>query len=209
MSNLNKSWFNVDIESNVFDRLQLFAMGMKEGESFRQWNISLGSIIKRASQAARTEAWRGVKEKYNIKQEHFYNYTKIKTYESGIINCGNSANADVTFIGKKIPLYYFGTHKGKEKSKKPIKSQIIKGGNTFTYKRAFYMFKNYRYGIYERTTPKRLPIREITALAGAQMIGDDEISERVAEKIIKTIDERAEHEITRLLNKWGTNWRVK
>jgi len=139
MSVLNKSWLSIDIDSKLNKLHDLMDISFDFDDNERQLRISLGSIIKRASQAARTAAWRGVKEKYNIKQEHFYKYIKVKTYDSSIDTY--NLTADVTFAGQKIPLYYFGNHSGKEKSRKPVESQIIKGGKNFNIEMHFICLK--------------------------------------------------------------------
>ena len=58
-------------------------------------------------------------------------------------------------------------------------------------------------GIFEREGSARLPISQFMGLSGAQMVGNDEIVEKVTQSAQEKVSERVKHEIDRILNGYG------
>ena len=58
-------------------------------------------------------------------------------------------------------------------------------------------------GIFEREGSARLPISQFMGLSGAQMVGNDEIIEKMTQSAQEKVNERVEHEINRILNGYG------
>jgi hypothetical protein len=155
----------------------------------------------------RTEAWKSVEQEYEIQQKYFYEYTKQK---SKSLYANNDIVAELSFAGEKIPLSKFDINSNPQQNiKKAVSTRIKKGSQRIHFKHAFYAKIYGNLGIFERMGTKRLPIREIPALAGAQMVENEDVLDNMFEVAEKTIDKRIDHEITRILNGWGTDWRTK
>lgn len=62
-------------------------------------------------------------------------------------------------------------------------------------------------GIFERTGGKTptgdAAIREIMGSSVPQMLGNEEVQERLSEKTMDKMEERLQHEVNRILNGWG------
>jgi hypothetical protein len=60
-------------------------------------------------------------------------------------------------------------------------------------------------GIYERIGPDRFPVKELFGPSAVQAFyAHKETVDKMDEEIRKTFDSRIDHEITRVLNGWGT-----
>lgn len=77
------------------------------------------------------------------------------------------------------------------------------GGGTFEDAFIAQMPAYNHVGVFTRTGKERFPVEEKMGLSMAQMVGNDKVLEQLEQEAQKTVDQRIEHEITRLLNGYG------
>ena len=90
----------------------------------------------------------------------------------------------------------------------PARGHALNSTAPYQFQNAFVArFKSEHTGIFERTggmtSRDKDEIQELYGPSVPQMLGNDEVANKVIEDTMKTFDKRMEHEITRLLNGWG------
>ena len=82
---------------------------------------------------------------------------------------------------------------------KPVTATVVKGRGGTIPKAFVARMPAGHVGVYRRRGRPRLPILELYGPSAPQMIGNEEVMRALEEKAQQTLDERMEHEITRLL----------
>lgn len=186
------------------------------------------SAMTRATAHLRTNAVREVRKRYAISAANLRTEDNCKIRYS---YSGGNVRATVFYSGKKIPLYrYDGTSpKTPQFDRTKLTHAIITGGywrtvhpgiaakgrqlvsQTPTIPRDGAFIAHFastgHTGIFYRTggmTDNDLPeIREVMGSAFAQMLGNEEVAQRLAEGAMEKFEERLDHEVYRLLNGFG------
>ena len=183
------------------------------------------SALSRTASHLRSHSGQHIRERYDISQ------SALRTSENVKINYSyqNGATAEIVFNGKKIPLYRYNGSSPKQPTQNKSKrvNAILTGGwrsvhpgisaaghllnstapttfdNAFTAK-----MKSGHIGIFERTGGSSSrgadAIKEIMGLSVPQMLGNQEVAENITIDAGKKFEERLDHEITRVLNGWGS-----
>ena len=91
----------------------------------------------------------------------------------------------------------------------PARGHALNSTAPYQFRDAFVArFKSGHTGIFERTggvtSRDKDEIQELYGPSVPQMLGNDEVANKVIEDTMETFDKRMEHEITRLLNGWGS-----
>ena len=172
------------------------------------------SAMTRAVQYTNTHYTDYIREEYDISAGN----VKSNTTVSVSYRVGGGIVAEVKYRGTKIPLYKFGGasprsqqwdwsrwtpiklskgdwvtfHPGKPAFGHQLTST---GAQKFTGAFVATMSSGHT-GIFERDGDS---LNEIMGNSGPQMIGKDEVSEKIAEMASEKLDERIEHEVQRLL----------
>ena len=138
--------------------------------------------------------------------------------------------AIIDFSGYRIPLYRFdgaapaqptkdtsrlvnvAIH-GKWRKTHPsiaARGHVLKSTSPYTFQNAFVarMPSTGHVGIFERTggmTPKteNEEIEELFGPSVPEMIGNEQVKEKLAQSAVKKFEERLDHEVLRILNGWG------
>ncbi len=186
---------------------------------------ALGAAIRRGASYLRANSARAIQERYDISAAN------IRANENVTIRyMGQGAvDATVRFAGGKIPLFrYGGASPG---TPTPLKDRWVKVYNAWyhpgapAYGHIFKATRPYRFdgafvaqmrsghvGIFERNGRDRHDedgniigdaISEVMGLSVAQMVGNDEVKQKLAEQAAEKVAERYHHEAVRLLNGWG------
>lgn len=160
---------------------------------------AVGSAIKRAAQHGLTVGMRIVSEEYAISQGEL----KSKTKNINTVVKDGAGVYSVTFgyRGNVIPLIKFDTKIGVDGR---VQTRVLRSNARETLDQAFAAQMGGHTGIYEREGPERLPIKELFGPSAVQAFyAREETTDKMNDEIVKTYEERIEHEIMRLLNGWG------
>ncbi len=111
-----------------------------------------------------------------------------------------SLSASITFAGNVIPLIQFQVSRGKSGM---VRASVMRKGGQAALKRAFVANPGHGEGVFERVADKRFPIQQLYGPSIAHMAENADVLERVAKAGQDTINNRLEHEITRMLNGYG------
>lgn len=184
----------IEITSETIERTQTLLAGIHKGAE-----RAFSSAINRGLSHTKTQAFKQVKSVYNVKQSDLKSATAIRVQNA---NTGN-VTGYVSFSGVKIPLYKFNVSQKTPKKSKNIKAGLMKGSWTAFEHSFIAQMRSGHIGIFERTTSKRLPIKEIMGLSGAQMVQNEIIIDQLSKEAQEKVDERLKHEIDRILNGYG------
>lgn len=158
---------------------------------------AVGSALARAGKAGQTYAKRAVTKEYTISQGTFMRYTRNINHFNG--KTSSDLSVVFGFQGSTIPLIQFSS----QVSKTGVIVNVRKDTGPQPLDRAFFTHVNSHLGIYERITMKRLPIQEFYGPATPQMMySNEEVMDKIDDKVAETFEKRIEHEITRVLNGW-------
>ena len=178
---------------------------------------AINSAMPRAVAELRKKSYERIRERYAISEKNIRSEETIKvSYQTG-----NGVIASVRFSGRKIPLYRFDgsrpkspiydkndlvrgyTSKGWQMLPKgrPAYGHVLLGTSPALFEHAFTAtMSNDHTGIFSRNGAG---IEEIMGASVAQMVGNEEVAEKLVKDASDKFEERIEHEITRILNGWG------
>lgn len=185
----------ISITEDTIKRVEKILAGVPKGAP-----RALSNAINRGLSKARTEAVREIKKIYTVNPGEIQKNTQIQVRRA---NVGEIAGY-VTFSGVKIPLYKFSVNPKIPGTGEKVHAVVKRGGGG-TFEDGFIqkMRSSRHVGLFVREGRKRLPIEEVMGLAVAQMVGNEQVTEQMEKEAQKTVEQRIEHEITRLLNGYG------
>ncbi|WP_218832040.1 phage tail protein [Paenibacillus campinasensis] len=156
---------------------------------------SVLSSLNRATQRAKTETGRKVREKYVIKQKDVVETIRIKKA------AGNALQATLTSKGHTLPLIRFAVapRRRLKKAPKSLKAAVFRGGTKKPIPGAFVTKAGNHTGVFERVGKKRLPIRELRGPAVPSMAANEEVREHVQRVFAEEMAKRLPHELDRRL----------
>lgn len=182
------------------------------------------AAMSRTVQRLRSESNKAIQEKYDITDDGIRTEKNVRvrySYQNGV-------QATVTFSGRKIPLYRFGGTYPKvptqdiAEGRKPV---MVKGAWTMQYQGvaarghqfkgtsptqfmdAFVaQMKSGHIGIFERTGGSTSEgsdaIREIMGSSVAQMVGNQQVAEKLTEGAYETFETELDKAVYRILTGW-------
>lgn len=182
------------------------------------------AAMSRTVDRLRRDSNQAIREKYDISDEGIRTEKNVRVRYS----FQNGVQATVTFSGRKIPLYRFGGAYPKVPTqdiaagKKPV---MVKGAWTMQYQGmaarghqfkgtgptqfmdAFVaQMKSGHIGIFERTGGSTSEgsdaIREIMGSSVAQMVGNQQVAQRLTEGAYKTFETELDKAVYRILTGW-------
>lgn len=176
------------------------------------------AAMTRAVEHLRTKSSDRIRERYAISEKNLRPEKNIKVnYKAG----EGVLTAEVVFSGRKIPLYRYDGTKPKDPTWNrnrlingytsqgwktlyagvPAYAHVLKGTSPEMFEHAFVArMSNDHTGIFERNGTG---LNELMGLSITQMIGNEEVAEKLAKDVSEKFDERMDHEINRILNGWG------
>ncbi len=184
----------IEISEETIARVERILAGVPRGTE-----RALSNAINRGLGSAKTQAFQEVREIYSVKQGDLSGATVTRVQKA---STGEVAGY-IAFSGVKLPLYKFNVSPKIPKKTNHIKAGLMKGSWTLFENAFIAQMDSGHIGIFERETSKRLPIGQIMGLSGAQMVGNEEIIEKLSKSTQEKINERLEHEIDRILNGYG------
>ena len=179
-----------DISKDKLDRINAVLAGVKNGSGAFQ---AIGAAMKRAAKAGEHDAARYAAETYNITQGMFRSRCRITFKLEG----GHTGvtSIELTFAGAVIPLIEFGGTKGGPQGGVTASPKLGGGSLRSAFINAIYDEK----AVWERVGRKRFPVEQKYGPSTGHMMQDNEVSEKVTNRIIEVFDSRIEHEISRIL----------
>ena len=185
---------------------------------------AMKAYMSRTVDRLRRESNEAIREKYDITDAGIRSEKNVRvrySYQNGV-------QATVTFSGRKIPLYRFGGAYPKVPTqdiaagRKPV---IVKGAWTMQYQGvaarghqfqdtsptqfmdAFVaQMKSGHIGIFERTGGSTSEgsdaIREIMGSSVAQMVGNQQVAQRLTERAYETFETELDKAVYRILTGW-------
>ncbi len=180
-------------ENGALDRANRVLAGIPGG------SISAAhAALERAGQRARTEASRAVSQKYIVKVGDF---NKNVTYKATEKSSGNSVTSvSLNFSGRVIRLIEFETKVGQNGR---VTTHVKRDSAPKQLDHAFARPVFGQAGVFERTTTKRFPVRQLYGPAIPQMLDNEQVKEMMEKVAVETFQQRMEHEMLRVLNGWG------
>lgn len=185
---------------------------------------AIKSAFPRAVSYLRSHSGYRIRERYAISQSALRTNENVKIKYS----YQNGATAEIIFNGQKIPLYRYNGSSPKQPTFNKGRSinailtggwrtvhpgvsalgHLLNGTAPVRFNNAFTAnMKSGHIGIFERTggvsSSGADAIREIMGLSVPQMLGNQEVAEKLSEDASKKFEERLEHEISRLLSGIG------
>jgi hypothetical protein len=159
---------------------------------------AVGSALKRAATSGKTQAVRAAVQEYAITQATFKaNLKNVNHFRKD----DSSLEVVFGFRGHVIPLIRFDTTYTKDGH---VYARVKHGGTKTQLDNAFFGTVGSHVGVFERTTTKRFPIKELYGPSTAQMMYSNEaVSDRIIDAAQVTYEKRIEVEITRILNGYG------
>ena len=183
---------------------------------------AINPALKRAASSLRSHTADVIREKYDISKEALRSEKNVNISYS----FDNGVQAYVSFAGHKIPLYRYGGTSPQSPTvnssawtravidgwksvhpSMPAAAHQLQGTAPTRFENAFVaQMKSGHKGIFERTGAQtsggRDQIRELMGSSIPQMLGNEEVAERLAVLASEKFEERLDHEITRLMNGW-------
>ena len=184
----------VDVAEEGLSHVQKVLAGIDGG-----WQKAVGSALTRAAASGKTAAKGAVAEEYVIAQSDFLRETRninhfTRTGDGGV-------EVSFGFAGNVIPLTRFET---RVDSSGAVSTRVKRNSARQQLDHAFRAQMGAHTGIYERIGLDRFPVRELYGPATPQMMySNEDVMDKVEEKMVETYEKRIDHEIMRVLNGYG------
>lgn len=184
------------------------------------------SAMARSASHLRTSSSKAARQRYDIKAANIRDAENAKisySYQSGI-------QTHIVFAGRRIPLYRFGGASPSTPTRDtsgrgpvmsgadrwhfwfpsvPARGHVLKSTSPTLFRHAFVArMKSGHVGIYERTggmtSNDKDEIEELFGPSVPQMLGQEEVAEKLAEEAMDKFEDRLVQEVNAFLNGWRT-----
>lgn len=180
----------IEVELEKLERVTNILNGVKNGA-----NRALYNAIGRALSTVKTTANKAVRSTYNINVGNINKYAKITTKK---VSSSNPVGS-VSYAGHVIPLINFDVS-----NSKPVSVSVLREAGAKMLKDAYVTnLGKYGVGVFERETSFRESSKQLFGPSAAQMVENSAVITDVETKAGKVLNDRIEHEISRLLNGYG------
>lgn len=202
----------IEVSEHTTDRIHAVLAGIENADK-----KVLKPALTRGLMAGKTAAGKAVRKTYHISAGEFNSRGYMKY--NGVSQSGDGLIGSFEYSGGAIPLIKFkvspkAPQKGKTPSAAVLKaSGLVAFGNQ---KNVFVaQMKSGHIGIFERQDGKYSKsrgdeknkhtekLKELLSPSVPTMVGKNEVMQTVEERVNEVINQRIEHEITRLLNQNG------
>lgn len=182
-----------DVGGQSLDRINKLLAGIPGGAT-----KAASSALKRAGEAAKTQAGRFAAAEYTINKGDFMRNTTIKTKSSATTD--GVASMSISYAGNVLPLLTFNTSYARDGS---VRTQVKRNGSAQLLEHVFVAKISGHTGAYERLGRSRFPLEQKYGPSTGHMMRNEDVIEQMDETVRETFERRAEHEILRVLNGWG------
>lgn len=145
--------------------------------------------MKRAGEAARTQAARLASVEYHISQGQFRSNTTESFREQGV------ASITIRYAGSVIPLIQFHVRR----TRGGIFAQAMRTSDGGVLRNSFIASLGEYPHVYTRLTPSRFPIKKLYGPSTGHMMQNEDVADEMGKVMKETYDRRLEHEMARIL----------
>lgn len=185
----------IEITADAIERVSTLLADIPKGAE-KVFSLSMNRGLTKV----KTQALKQVKTVYTVNSTALSAATNTRISKA---STGNLAGY-VSFSGVKIPLHKFKVTPTKPGTGNQVKVAVKKGGSGTPFEDAFVAeMSSGHVGVFERTGRKRLPVEEKMGLSAAQMVGNENIIDRLETEAQELVNERIIHEMNRILNGFG------
>ena len=184
-----------EANQGTIQRLNKILAGIPGGAYKAAYNA-----MKRAGDTAKTKAGQFAAAEYTISKSTFMSNVTEKTQISGGNSMGGVASLSISFAGNVLPLLSFSTRYSRDGA---ITTQVKRNGGAATLQHAFAAKVYGPIAVFERVGAPRFPVEQKFGPSTGHMMQNEKVVEQMDKTIQETFEQRAEHEILRLLNGWG------
>jgi len=184
-----------EANQGTIQRLNKILAGIPGGAYKAAYNA-----MKRAGDTAKTKAGQFAAAEYTISKSTFMSNVTEKTQISGGNSMGGVASLSISFAGNVLPLLSFNTRYSRDGA---ITTQVKRNGGAATLQHAFAAKVYGPIAVFERVGAPRFPVEQKFGPSTGHMMQNEKVVEQMDKTIQETFEQRAEHEILRLLNGWG------
>ncbi len=184
--------------------LDILVVGLKGFE--KEMPKAAFSAVKRTLSSVRTAIGKIVPTEYQIKS------TDVKkAISKPKVKMGNMTSAHLVVKGSTLSFSHFRFTPKTPGTKRRVKVKIMKKG---TYKRIdtepkpFVMHTGamsvdkVQHNVFKRVGMQRFPITVLRSLSVPQMVGNEDVAEKIQKTALQKLDERLQHEIEYRLEKF-------
>lgn len=184
----------IEITESQINRVDAILSGVKNA----RYKV-FSNAINRGLMAGRTEGTKAIRQTYNVKAGTVNKYGKVKLDKAS----ESSTVGQIEFAGAVIPLMQFKVSPKEVGKRKTVTAAVLRNGTGAQIAQAYVTDLKSGIGVFERLTRKRETSQILYGPSVAHMAENINVLPKMEEKAQKTVNERVEHEITRLLNGYG------
>lgn len=184
----------IEITERQINRIDAILSGIKNAR-YRVFS----NAINRGLIAGKTEGTKLIHQTYNVKAQTVSKYGKVRLDKAG----GNNSVGQIEFAGAVIPLMEFKVSPREGNKRKTVTAAVLRSGTGAQIARAYVTDLKKGMGVFERLTRKRESSQTLYGPSVAHMAENINVLPKMEEKVQKMVNERIEHEITRLLSGYG------
>lgn len=184
----------IEITESQINRVDTILSGIKNA----RYKV-FSNAINRGLTAGRTEGAKAIRQTYHVKAGDLTKYGKVRLDKASE---GNSVG-QIEFAGGVIPLMRFKVSPTVANERKTVTAAVLRNGAGAQVAQAYVTNLKSGIGVFERITSKRESSQTLYGPSVAHMAENIDVLPRMEEKAQKTINERVEHEIGRILNGYG------
>lgn len=184
----------IEIKRSQIKRVDAILSGVKNA----RYKV-FSNAINRGLTAGRTEGTKAIRQTYNVNAGTIKKYGRIKLDKAG----KSSTVGQIEFSGAVIPLMRFKVSPKEVNQRKTVTAAVLRNGTGGQIAQAYVADLKSGIGVFERFSRKRETSQTLYGPSVAHMAENINVLPKMEKKAQKTINERVEHEITRLLNGYG------
>jgi len=184
----------IEISNEQIERVNIIMRNIRNGS-----NRVFTNAINRALLTVRSESGREIREVYNIKQSDITSNQNMRMKRAGY----NDLAGEIAFAGTVIPLIKFRVSPSRPE-RRMVSVAVLRDAGGKRLKSAYVADLGlYGVGVFERMTRKRESSMQLFGPSAAQMMGNENVLDKVADKAQRTLDTTIDHEMNRILRGYG------
>lgn len=202
----------IEVSEDTIDRIHAILADVKDADK-----KVLKPAITRGLMAGKTAAGKATRQTYHISAGDFNSNGYLK-YNS-VSQSGDGIIGSLQYSGSAIPLIKFKVSPKTPIKKKTPSAAVLKANSLVTFGNRKDVFvtqmKSGHIGIFGRQEGKYSSsrgngknkhtetLKELLSPAVPQMVGNEEVTQTVEDRVNEVINQRIDHEVERLLSKSG------
>lgn len=185
----------IEVSEQTFERMHMILAGIEDVDK-----KVLKPAMARVLMAGKTEAKRQAVQVYRIQPSDFQKssyikYKGIKSHKDG------EMIGEIEFAGSPIPLYKYEVTPAIPKKNETPAAAVLKTNSLVAFNKKgdvhVLQMKSGHVGIYKAENGK---IKELYAPSTPKMVENEEVKEKIEERVAEVLNKRIEHEMQRLLS---------